>query len=192
MIRPNGGWAISGKDYDSLFYDATCEPITRIEFDTAIEKYHACKAEQDAAAEAARKAAAEDDLDVRTLLKTKESEWQEQLERERQERERAFALLEREKAFADLQNYRVQRLDQERESIIPELLDLVTGNTQEEVESSINGLKERSARILESAQSAMQSARKEMTGTRITAPSAGPLETNSENRQFTAEDISSM
>ena len=150
------------------------------------------KAEQEAAEEAARKAAAEDDLDVRSLLKTKEQEWQEQLERERQERERAFALLEREKAFADLQNYRAQRLDQERESIIPELIDLVTGNTQEEVEASINGLKERSARILESAQSAMQSARKEMTGTRVTAPSAGPLETNSENRQFTAEDISSM
>lgn len=150
------------------------------------------KAEQVAQEEAARKAAAEDDLDVRSLLKTKEQEWQEQLERERQERERAFALLEREKAFADLQNYRAQRLDQERESIIPELVDLVTGNTQEEVEASINGLKERSARILESAQSAMQSARKEMTGTRVTAPSAGPLETNSENRQFTAEDISSM
>lgn len=150
------------------------------------------KAEQAAQEEAARKAAAEEDLDVRSLLKTKEQEWQEQLERERQERERAFALLEREKAFADLQNYRAQRLDQERESIIPELIDLVTGNTQEEVEASINGLKERSARILESAQSAMQSARKEMTGTRVTAPSAGPLETNSENRQFTAEDISSM
>lgn len=150
------------------------------------------KAEQAAAEEAARKAAEEDDLDVRTLLKTKEQEWQEQLERERQERERAFALLEREKQFADLQNYRAQRLDQERENIIPELIDLVTGNTQEEVEASIAGLKERSARILESAQSAMQSARKEMTGTRVTAPSAGPLETNSENRQFTAEDISSM
>lgn len=150
------------------------------------------KAEQEAAEEAARKAAAEDDLDVRSLLKTKEQEWQEQLERERQERERAFALLEREKAFADLQNYRAQRLDQERENIIPELVDLITGNTQEEVEASIAGLKERSARILESAQSAMQNARKEMTGTRVTAPSAGPLETNSENRQFTAEDISTM
>lgn len=150
------------------------------------------KAEQTAQEEAARKAAAEDDLDVRTLLKTKEQEWQEQLERERQERERAFALLEREKAFADLQNYRAQRLDQERENIIPELIDLITGNTQEEVEASIEGLKDRSARILESAQSAMQNARKEMTGTRVTTPPAGPLETNSEQRPLTAEEISTM
>lgn len=150
------------------------------------------KAELAAQEDAARKAAAEDDLDVRTLLKTKEQEWQEQLERERQERERAFALLEREKAFADLQSYRTQRLDQERENIIPELIDLITGNTQEEVESSIEGLKERSSRILESAQSAMQNARKEMTGTRVTTPPAGPLETNSEQRPLTADEIQSM
>lgn len=126
------------------------------------------------------------------MLKTKEQEWQEQLERERQERERAFALLEREKAFADLQSYRTQRLDQERENIIPELIDLITGNTQEEVEASIEGLKERSARILESAQSAMQNARKEMTGSRVTAPPTGPMDTNMEQNQFTAEQIAAM
>lgn len=141
---------------------------------------------------ARQKAEAESEMEVRDLLKVKEQEWQEQLERERQERERAFALLEREKAFADLQNYRSQRLEQERDNIIPELVDLITGDTQEDVEASIAGLKERSARILESAQSAMQSARKEMVGTRVTTPPAGPMETNSENRQFTAEDISSM
>ena len=125
------------------------------------------------------------DMDVRQLLQKKEADWQEQLERERQERERAFALLERERNFADLQSYRQTRLDEERETIIPELLDLVSGNTKEEVEASIEGLKERSARILDSAQSAMQNARKEMTGTRITSPSAGPLETNSEQRTLT-------
>jgi hypothetical protein len=154
--------------------------------------------------EAARKAALESEealklkekeeseLEVRDLLKKKEVEWQEQLERERQERERAFALLEREKSFADLQAYRQQVLEQERENIIPELVDLIAGNTREEIQSSVEGLKERSARILESAQSAMQTARKEMTGTRATLPPAGPLENNSEQRQFTAEDIQSM
>ena len=55
-IRPNGGWAISGEDYESLFYDATCEPITREEFDTALKRYPAWKAEQEAA-KAADKAA---------------------------------------------------------------------------------------------------------------------------------------
>ncbi len=149
------------------------------------------------AAEAEAKAkqqqeALENDMDVRSLLKTKEQEWQEQLERERQERERAFALLEREKSFADLQNYRAQRVDAEREAIIPELIDLISGNSREEIDASVEGLKERSARILESAQSAMQNARREMTGTRVTTPPAGPLDTQSDQRNFTAEDIQSM
>ena len=134
----------------------------------------------------------EADLDVRELLKKKETEWSEQLVRERQERERAFALLEREKTFAEIQTFRQQRLEEEREAIIPELLDLVTGNTQDEINASIDGLKNRSTRILESAQQAMQSARKEMTGSRVTAPPTGPLDINSEQRNFTADEISAM
>lgn len=144
------------------------------------------------AKDAEARAAAEADMDVRDLLKTKENEWNQQLERERQERERAFALLEREKSFAELQAFKQQRLEQERENIIPELLDLVTGNTQEEVNASLDSLKERSARILESAQQAMQSARKEMTGSRVTAPPTGPLDINSEQRNFTADEIAAM
>ena len=138
------------------------------------------------------KEAQESELDAKSYAELKTRELQEQLERERQERERAFALLEREKDFADLQSYRQQAVEQEREAIIPELVDLIAGNTREEIQSSIEGLKERSARILESAQSAMQNARKEMKGTSITTPPAGPLETNSENRSLTAEEIQSM
>ena len=172
------------------------------QIDKLKEELDAIKKEREAelaarAAEAEAKAkqqqeALENDMDVRSLLKTKEQEWQEQLERERQERERAFALLEREKSFADLQNYRAQRVDAEREAIIPELIDLISGNTREEIDASVEGLKERSARILESAQSAMQNARREMTGTRVTTPPAGPLDTQSDSRNFTAEDIQSM
>jgi len=172
------------------------------QIDKLKEELDAIKKEREAelaarAAEAEAKAkqqqeALENDMDVRSLLKTKEQEWQEQLERERQERERAFALLEREKSFADLQNYRAQRVDAEREAIIPELIDLISGNSREEIDASVEGLKERSARILESAQSAMQNARREMTGTRVTTPPAGPLDTQSDQRNFTAEDIQSM
>lgn len=157
------------------------------------------KAERDAKREAKQKAKEaeeqeklEADLEVKDLLKIKEQEWKEQLERERQERERAFALLEREKAFADLQNYRQQRVETEREAIIPELIDLISGNTAEEVDESIENLKLRSSRILESAQSAMQNARKEMTGTRVTTPPLGPMDDNMEQRSLSAEDIQSM
>jgi DNA repair exonuclease SbcCD ATPase subunit len=150
------------------------------------------EAEELANKEAKAKSKLEEDLDAKELIKLKEQEWQEQLERERSERERAFALLEQERTYAELQSYKQNRFEQERDNIMPELADLVSGNTPEEVDASLESLKERSARILESAQSAMQNARKEMTGTRATLPPAGPLETNSEQRQFTAQDIASM
>lgn len=136
--------------------------------------------------------AIEKELSAKDLIKKKEQEWKEQLERERQERERAFALLERERTFADLQNYRQQRVEAERESIIPELIDLISGSSREEVDASVESLKQRSAKILESAQFAMQNARKEMTGTRVTTPPLGPMDDKMEQRQLTAEDIQSM
>jgi len=135
----------------------------------------------------------EEELELRDLLKVKESEWNEQLERERNERERAFALLEREKTFAEIQNYRNSRLEQERDNIIPELVDMISGNSIDEIEQSIQGLKAKSSSILDAAQQAMQAARRDMTGTRVTTPpNAGPLDIETGTRQFTAQDIESM
>ena len=150
------------------------------------------EAEREAAIAEEAKRKHEEELEVRDLLKVKEQEWQEQLERERQERERAFALLDREKAFSELQNYRNQRLEEERDNIIPELIDLIQGNTAEEVEASIQGLKDRSARIFDSAQQAMQTARRDMAGTRVTTPPAGPMDINTGSRQFSAAEIADM
>ena len=131
-------------------------------------------------------------MDVRELFKTKESEWQEQLERERQERERAFALLEQERKFAELQAYRQQVLDAERDNIIPQLLDFIQGSSPEEINNSVEELKSRSQSILESAQAALTQQRRDQVGTRATLPPAGPLETNSEQRMPTAEEIAAM
>jgi hypothetical protein len=131
-------------------------------------------------------------MDVRQLLEAKELEWAQKLEVERGERERAFTLLERERQYAELNEYRTRRLEDERDNIMPELVDLISGSTPDEIEQSITGLRERSSRILESAQSAMQNARKEMTGSRVTAPPSGPMDTNMEQNSFTAEQIAAM
>jgi hypothetical protein len=154
---------------------------------------------QRAEAEAAAKRKAEEEMDIRALLQQKETEWEEKLqsrdaklEEERNEREKAFALLERERSFAELTEYRSRRLEEERDNIIPELIDLITGNTPAEVEESIASLATRSARIIEAAQSAMRAERREMTGSRVTAPPSGPLDTNSEQQSITAEQISAM
>ena len=155
------------------------------------ERVAQMEAEKAAAEEEARKKT-ESEMDVRQLLEVKEKEWAQKLEAERGERERAFTLLERERQYAELTEYRTRRLEDERDNIMPELVDLISGNTPEEIEQSITGLRERSSRILESAQSAMQNARKEMTGSRVTAPPSGPMDTNMEQNSFTAEQIAAM
>jgi hypothetical protein len=134
----------------------------------------------------------EDEMDVRSLLEKKEKEFQSQLDAERLERERAFALLEQERNFQELNNYRQQRLEQERDNIIPELIDLIEGNNSDEVEQSIANLKDKSVRILDSAAQAMTSARREMAGARITAPASGPLDNDSEQRSYSPEAIRDM
>lgn len=156
------------------------------------EAAEAAEAAKRAEAEADAKRRAEEEMSVRELLQQKEMEFAAQLEAEREERERAFALLERERQFQELQAYRAERIEAERDNIIPELLDLIDGGSPDEIETSIQNLKDRSARILDSAQQAMQSARRDMVGTRTTIPASGPLDTDSENRSFSPEDISKM
>lgn len=156
------------------------------------EERDAAEAAAQAEAEAEARRKAEEEMEIRDLLSKKEQEFSAQLEAERLERERAFALLETEKRFQELQGYRQQRLEQERDNIIPELLDLVDGSSLEEIDASIENLRERSNRILESAQQAMQSARRDMAGSRVTAPAAGPLDTDPDNRMYTPDDIRGM
>ena len=53
MLIPNGGWIISGNDYEGITF-LECEPITKEQFEAGFAQYDAWKAEQDATAQAAR------------------------------------------------------------------------------------------------------------------------------------------
>ena len=162
----------------------------------AREEEAAKEAEREAkrAAKEAEKAAKakqkeEEELSVKELLSKKEQEWESRLEAERLERERAFAMLEKEREFQELNNYRQGRLEQERDNIVPELIDLISGNTKDEIEQSISMLKEKSASISSSVQQAMQTAKQQMAGTRITNPAAGPLDNDSSQQSLTPDSI---
>ena len=148
--------------------------------------------QREAEREAERKAKQEDEMSFKELLKNKEKEFQAQLEQERTEREKAIALLEREREFQELNQYRQQRLETERDNIIPELIDLISGNSKDEIEQSILGLKERSAKIFDSVAQVAQQSRKEMVGSRITAPASGPLDNDSDSLSYSPTDISKM
>jgi hypothetical protein len=148
--------------------------------------------EREAQRNAEKQAKIEDEMSFKKLLKTKEDEWASKLEAERLERERAFALLEREREFQELSAFRQQRLEQERENIVPELIDLISGNSKDEIENSIVDLKNRSSKIFESVAQVAQQSRKEMVGTRITSPASGPLDNDSEQRSYSPNDINNM
>ena len=150
------------------------------------------RAAKKAEEEAKRKQKEEEELSVKDLLAKKEQEFQAQIEAERLEREKAFALLDMERKFQEVQNYRQSRLEQERDNIVPELIDLIQGNSQDEIEQSISMLKEKSASISQSVQQAMQSARQQQQGARITAPASGPLDNDSDQQISTPDSIRDM
>jgi len=152
----------------------------------------AARQAREAEAAAEKKKQEEAELGFKELLSKKEQEFTAQLEAERLEREKAFALLQRERDFQELSAYRQQRLEAERANIIPELIDLISGNDKDEIEASIAGLKERSSRIFESVAAASQQTRKEMVGSRITMPASGPLDNDSAQANLSPDSISSM
>lgn len=155
-------------------------------------KREARRAEREAQKAEQEKKKNEEELSAKELLIKKEQEFLAQLEAERLERERAFALLQKEQELNQLTNYRQTRTEQERDNIVPELIDLISGNTQDEIEDSIALLREKSQSILQSAQAAMQSAKQQMAGTRITAPASGPLDNDSEQNSYTPDSIRDM
>jgi len=143
----------------------------------------------------------EAELSAKELIARRESEFNQKLqeveleftnrlsevEKQRQAQE---ALLERERELQALESFRQRRVTEEQESIIPELIDLVAGNTQEEIEMSIGLLRERSSAIMQSIQQATQQSR--LRGAPVTAPPSGPMENQSEYQTLTAEDIRNM
>lgn len=55
MLRPQGGWAISGDDFATAQFLA-CDPVSKKEFDEGFVKFDAWKLEQETAKELKRQA----------------------------------------------------------------------------------------------------------------------------------------
>lgn len=153
------------------------------------------KAKEDAKAaqEASARSAAEEEMSARELLEARELEWDQRMRSMEDEIARRDALIEAERHFSELVEYRRQAVDINAENIIPELRDLVTGSTFEEVDASVASLVERSTRILEQVGAAQQQARQQMRGTSVTAPpAAGPMDQDPGYQTYTADDIRNM
>lgn len=156
------------------------------------EEEEAAKKQTKAQQEAAAKAMAEEEMSARELLEARELEWDERMRKMEEELAARDALLEREREFNALQDYKAECVKANADNILPELRDLVTGNTYEEVEASVASLVERSARILEQVGQAQQQARQQMRTVSSAAPSVGPMDNEPGQQTFSAADIAAM
>lgn len=159
------------------------------------------KSEVDAAAAQARKEAEEaarkrwEESEAKDLIASVQSEWEQKFQNLEREREQERLLFQKEQEFSQLQNFVQKRVSEETAAgnIAPELVDLVSGNTPDEVESSLNILKAKTQAILESVQQAQVAARAQMRGVSSAGYAAsGPMDTTSGTQTYSASDISGM
>lgn len=152
------------------------------------------RAEEEARAAEAAREAEEGELDVRELIRRKEKEWEERFTEVQAEAEKSQAMLEQERQFNALQEYKRQKLEAHEDDIMPHLRGYVSGSSEEEIDASIQQQIETTAAILADVQQAQQAQRQQVPTTRVTAPGdGGPIEqTQTGQRTFSAEDIRNM
>lgn len=157
------------------------------------EERTAAEAKQREEVEAAAKAKREADMSAKALLEQRTQEWETRFAEIQADREREREALAKEAEFNRLRAYTQERLAAERNSIAPELIDLVAGNSQEEIDASIDVLKTKTMAILESVQQAQTANRSQMRGVSTAGfTSQGPMDNESGTRQLSANDIKNM
>lgn len=171
------------------------------QLNTMREELDAIKAEREAAkaereAEIADRLAAEEEarranMTAKEMITELDTKWSQRFDNERAERERAEALLERERQMAAVDEYKRGRLEQETD-IIPSLHRFVGGATPEEVERSIEAVRATSSEILNEVLAVQQQQRTGMRGVSPSAPATGPMENMPEQRQLTAAEIRNL
>lgn len=157
-----------------------------------------------AEAEKARKAKEEAELSAKELLAQREQTWQQQLDQIKadqearlaeiaQQRELDRAMMEKEREMAALAIYVRDQIAANQDSIAPELIDLIGGNTKEEVDASVQDMIARTAKIVEGMRQATLAQRAGMPGV---SPSGGATAVvpgiDTGDTKLTPDDIKGM
>lgn len=151
------------------------------------------EAERVKALEDAQRAKEEAEMSAKDFAAKQRQEMEARVAQLQAENEAKMALMEQEIKFSQLQAYIQRRVVEESATIVPELVDFISGNTPEEVEASIEVLKAKSAQIAATVRDHQVRQRAQMPGV---APSSGTNGVTSldqpGDRQVTAEDIRGM
>ena len=137
------------------------------------------------------KAKEESEMEIRDLLARREAEMRAEIDSINQRYETDRAVFERERTIMQAREYRQARIEQEGEFILPELRDLIRGDTPEEVDASIAEMRARSEAIFENMRAAVEP--QPFRGAAMASvPPVGPMEQLPSYEQLTPEDIRTM
>jgi hypothetical protein len=168
-------------------------------FQAQLEELNADKAKRDEetkkladAAEAAKKSEQESKLSAQELIANREAELRQQQEKFEHDMELRLATMAKEQEFLRLQSFIQRRVAEEiaANSIIPDLVEFIGGNTEQEVEDSILKVKEKTANIVRGA--ATLTAPGMPTGVSPTGGPSSLLDGISAPRELSATEISQM
>jgi hypothetical protein len=161
----------------------------------AREAAEAAKADAQAQAQAVKDKAAKDkaeaEMSAKAYADERSNELLNQLEAIRAEREQERAIFEREREFSELMAYRQQRVAESADDIAPELIDLVTGNTREEVDASVELLKGKTQQLVEAMVAAQQGAAPPRPVAPTGRPNTDPFGGDAQ-KTYTVDDLKNM
>jgi len=149
-------------------------------------------AEAAKAAEEAQRREQESKLSAEELISAREAELTAKHEQFSQEMELKIATMQKEQEFLRLQAYIQRRVAEETaaNTIIPELVEFIGGNSEDEVETTITKVKEKTANIVKGA--ATLTAPTMPNGVSPTGGPSGPLDNLGGPKQYSKEDIDKM
>ena len=150
------------------------------------------KAREEAEAEARRKF---EESDAKTLIQEVEQTWQAKFAELEAQRQQEHLTFEKEREFQRLKEYATTKLNAalQANEVAPELADFVTGNTEEEIDASLEFVKQKTQQIVEGIRAAQVQARSQMPGVSPAGyATTGPMDTDPGHKTFTAEELAGM
>lgn len=150
-------------------------------------------AARQALVEEQQRKAAEAEMTAKELIESRDREWNDRFAELEAQRAQEQALFQKEREAQEILAYRAAKITEHEDSLMPELRDLVAfGPSREDIDASIALLGERTARIVEQTRAMALGQRAQMPGVGVTQPPVGPLEMNSEQQSYSADEIRAM
>lgn len=143
---------------------------------------------------AAEAAAEEEKMSAKALVNKVREEMQTEFQSLRQREEQAQAMLEQERRFNALQEYKNQRLTDPEvlNAVHPSFRDWIGGNSEDEIEASIARAVQSTQQIVGEVQQELATFRQQQPGVSPYAPHFSPADQQNGQRVLTAEDIRGM